>query len=95
MFSILLRVGRATLDSSAGRLLHYVEGGARILAGVIGAGICVLAIKAGVLLEIVNESRNQFFIFFLCCAAGSSERLLPTFIRKVELHITEDGETYK
>lgn len=80
LFSILLRLGKASLDPAAGPDLHYFEGAGRVVAGAISAAACAVAIKSGQLLPILNSTPLDSALFLTCFLFGGSERLLPAFI---------------
>lgn len=85
--SILLRVGSVPLDSSAGRWMYYLEGVSRIAVGFLGAIVITLAYKLGLVFSIINQVPDSRLegVCFVGFFAGISERLLPNFIRRVEL----------
>lgn len=84
LFSVLTRAAKIPLDPSAGPLLHFIEGAGHIAAGMIGSIFVYLALKTGLfapkLLEfgLVGQA-------LACMVAGTSERLVPTIIRKVDM----------
>ena len=75
-----------TLDPSAGPRIHYWEGACRAIAGMIGGLLIGLAIKANLILGILNDqsSNGLAALLGMCMVAGISERLVPSFIRHVE-----------
>jgi hypothetical protein len=83
LFSIISRVGRADLDPASGRTLHLVEGCARIVIGVLGSAIVLLAMKVGLILSMLNE-KGTSALLLVALVAGASERLVPTVIKQVE-----------
>jgi hypothetical protein len=83
LFSILTRLGAIALDPSAGKALHQLEGGARIFAGGIGAVIAQLAVHLSLVLGMLTKFGHPALIF-IAIIAGTSERLVPTIIKKTE-----------
>lgn len=85
MLSIILRMGKAHLDCSSGRKLHYFEAVSRVAAGCISGAIMYLAIKAGVVgvavLDAPNSISGQLLLAFV---AGASERWMPSIISKFD-----------
>jgi hypothetical protein len=89
LFSILLRVGKAPLDPSAGRPIHLMEGFGRIVVGVIGAAIVLSASRAGFILPNLTSNSG---LALLCLVAGASERLVPGLVDSVELSASNSGK---
>jgi hypothetical protein len=86
MLSILQRVGQSPLDPNAGARLHYIEGGVRIFVGMLGATLIALAVRLGLInLEVKSDPDRVILVVFLCIVAGASERLVPSFIQRVEV----------
>lgn len=88
-FSVLSRSSVISLDPSAGKMLHFVEGVSRSLAGSVGAVIAQLAVKLSILLGLLDKGTAA--LFFVALIAGVSERLVPALIRNIE----NDAETTK
>lgn len=90
--SLALRTGTLKLDSSAGRKLHMVEGGVRVIAGGLGAFFVAFAIRADLLLGAINSTSFQFpLLISFCIAAGFSERFVPTLVRTLESKALDNG----
>lgn len=89
LFSILLRIGRAPLDPAAGKIVHRLEGAARVCVGIIGASIVLAAIRAELLLPQLKETPG---IVLACLVAGASERLASTIIERVEGALTRSSD---
>jgi len=93
-FSVLTRAAKIPLDPTAGRLLHYMEGGGHVVAGMIGAVFVYLAMKAGIVapklldLGLVGQA-------LACMVGGASERLVPTIIRKVDVTKADTAKNEK
>jgi hypothetical protein len=89
---LISRTRKLNIDSSAGRQIHYFEGALRVIAGVIGAFLVALSVKAELLLGFVQTSDNSLpVICVLCMAAGWSERLVPSIIGHVETTAESPG----
>jgi hypothetical protein len=84
LFSVLLRAGKIPLDPSAGRTLHQFEGGGRILIGVLSASVIQVAAHIGIAFSIFAQKGNAG-MFIIAFAAGFSEQLAHTIIKKVEI----------
>ncbi|MBF0550436.1 MAG: hypothetical protein HQK60_07865 [Deltaproteobacteria bacterium] len=92
LLSVIMRMGDATLDSAAGRNMHLLESASRIVAGMISAIVVASAIKADLIFPIFSKlSCPQVAIVLAGLVAGSSERLAPSIIRKIESK-TEDTD---
>jgi len=83
--SIMLRSGRLQHASYAGRQLHFIESGCRIVGGFISGQIVYLGIKSGVVFtSFVSGENAPYVISFLALLAGASERFAPSIIAKIE-----------
>ena len=84
--STLERLAGFPWDCSAGRLLHTYESLARLLIGSLGAVVVAMAAKAGIVLSTSEASGESgyWLIAISCIAAGVSERLVPSFVRRIE-----------
>jgi len=85
LFSILLRAGKVPLDPSAGRLLHNLEGGGRIIIGFFSAAVIQVAAHIGIAFTIFSQ-KGRAGVFIIAFAAGFSEQLAHTIIKKVEMN---------
>mgnify|MGYP001037253028 CR=1 FL=1 len=85
LFSIITRSSKLRVNVSAGRAIHYIEGTARVVVGMIGALLVALAIEAGMFLGVINTSTYSLTLLLaVCLIAGASERMAPSIIRRVE-----------
>jgi len=84
LLSVLLRAGKVPLDPSAGKLLHHLEGGGRILIGVLSALIVLAAAHIGIIFTIFAQ-KGCAGMFVIAFAAGFSEQLAHTIIKRVEM----------
>lgn len=83
--SIVMRMGKATLDSAAGKTLHQLECASRILAGMIFAVIVALAVYSEMILPVFRKSQHPHaFILLIALVAGASERFAPSIIETLE-----------
>jgi hypothetical protein len=86
--SILTRLAqpdRIKVDAGAGAAIHRLECGARIAAGMAGALLTALAVKADLLLGFAKSANHHFaFLMVICIVAGASERFVPGLIKRVE-----------
>lgn len=83
LLSVFQRLTKIPLDPTAGRKLHYYEGSARILTGVVAGWVSQLAVKLGLVLTILAD-KGWPAIFIVGFIAGISERFLPSLIKQVE-----------
>ncbi len=85
LLSVMSRSNRLIMDANAGKALHQLEGLSRIGAGLIGALLVALSIKAGIILGGASFSGNpQALLLAFCIVAGTSERLVPSLIASLE-----------
>ena len=84
------------VDAGAGRLIHVVDCVSRLLAGAAGALLVAFAVQADVFLSFTKASQHSLAILLvLCVAAGASERLVPSLIKRVETTSAGLMETQK
>lgn len=95
LISIIMRVREVSLNASAGYLLHYFEGCARVVVGVLGAFLVALAIKANLLVGAITRFDTPILAFAsmatICFVAGASERIVPNLIRRIETGTSADN----
>ncbi len=85
IISIISRGDKINLDANAGKAIHLTEGIARIIVGIAGASLVALAYEGGILFSGLKFQGNQFAVLLtLAIVAGTSERLVPSLISKVE-----------
>lgn len=85
LLSIVIRISNANLDPGSGKLLYYLEGGSRIIAGMIGAILVGLGMQLGLLLpEMKDHSQQMAALVMACLVAGTSERMIPSVISKFD-----------
>jgi hypothetical protein len=86
--SILIRLARPDgikVDAGAGAAIHCLECAARIAAGMAGALLSALAIKADLFLGFAKSADHHLaFLLMTCIVAGASERFVPGLIKRVE-----------
>jgi len=83
--SIILRSGHLQHASYAGKYLHFVESGCRLIGAFITGQIVLLGIKSGIIFSsLVVEADSQYIIPLLALLAGASERFAPSIITRVE-----------
>lgn len=82
---VIMRIGKIGIDAMAGRSIHRFEGVIRIIAGMAGAALITLAIKANVFLGALDSAEKSLpLILTIAMIAGASERIVPNLIKKVE-----------
>lgn len=83
--SIILRSGRLHHASYAGKKLHFIESGCRVIGGAISGQIAYLGIKSGILFTtLITQENSQYVLALLALLAGASERFAPSIITKIE-----------
>jgi hypothetical protein len=83
--SIIMRMGKATLDSAAGKTLHCLECLSRIIAGMIFAVIVALAIHSELILPVYRKIQTPHaFLILFALIGGASERFAPSIIESLE-----------
>lgn len=83
--SIILRSGNLKNASYAGKWLHFIESGCRLIGGFITGQIVYLGIKSGILFSsLICNSNSQYMICLLALLAGASERFSPSIITKID-----------
>lgn len=88
--SMVLRLGNTSLDSAAGKYLHYCESIARIFTGAVSALVIVLTIKSGVFVPtFLKEPGSLWSTMLAAFLAGISERWMPSVVSRF------DGEAGK
>lgn len=89
LLSVMSRSDRLVIDANAGEFLHHLEGYSRIIAGLIGGLLVSLAVKAKLFAGGVTFTGNEFaLMLFFCTVAGTSERLVPSLIMRVDKFIS-------
>jgi len=89
--STLLRLGDVRLDVFAAPLGIYVNGAAPIVAATIGGALVAGAVKANLVAIAANQSRALLLV--MCAVSGTSERLVPSLINKVEVALPVSQDT--
>lgn len=85
LLSVMSRSNRLIMDANAGKVLHQLEGLSRIGAGLIGALLVALSIKAGIIFGGTSFMGNPLALLLaFCIVAGASERLVPSLIATFE-----------
>ena len=85
LLSIILRIGKESLDSSSGQRLLRLEGISRILAGCLSGLLAMFAFNAGILFPtLVNETNHLWGLGLISFISGISERFVPSLVTKFE-----------
>jgi len=91
LLSVIQRSRALGLEPAAGKRLHYMEGVARIIVGGLGAMLLGLAFKGDLLLGFAAKSPDApVLLAVICFVAGASERLVPSFIEKIDISQTNN-----
>lgn len=86
LLSVISRSEKIKLDATSGKSIHVTEGICRVTAGLIGGAILALLLKAGLIfsgIKLHGESKLAF-LMILSFSGGLSERIIPSFIKKLE-----------
>lgn len=85
LLSIIMRMGKTSLDCSAGKTLHQLESVSRIVAGMISAVLACLAVYAEIIFPVFSKLGNaRAFLVLISLVAGASERWAPSIIENLE-----------
>jgi len=86
--SLLIRLAKPEgikVDAGAGAAIHRLESAARMTAGMAGALLAALAVKADLFLGLTKSSEHHLaFLMLTCVVAGTSERFVPGLIKQME-----------
>lgn len=95
LVSTIISVRRTSLNASFGATIHYFEGVARIVAGIVGGALTGLAIKGNLVLGSINyvahTTGHSALLFLFALAAGASERIVPSFVKRAEVAADSHG----
>lgn len=85
LLSVIVRTGRLKFDCSAGKKLHYLEGGSRIAAGAISGVLVALAIKSEIVFAVLAQGNKLHLVMMLgALVGGAGERLATSIISKFD-----------
>lgn len=85
LLSVIWRSGKITLDCSAGRRLHYLEGVSRIWAGALSGTIAGLAVRYGIVLAPLAHGQALHGVMILAgFAAGAGERIATSIVSEFD-----------
>lgn len=88
LLSVLRRTEKIQMDPTAGPFIHYIESVSRVLAGIIGAFIFALAIKANIIFGFTQATGYSLaYLLTICTCAGASEMLVSGFIKRIETSV--------
>jgi hypothetical protein len=77
LLSILLRIKDLNVNAASGPFIHRLEGGARIIVGMIGAFIVALGVRSDLILGYINSVPHSLAALIAVCAiSGASERIV-------------------
>ncbi|MFI4939293.1 MAG: hypothetical protein ACHP7O_02935 [Burkholderiales bacterium] len=84
-FAIITNSRASKLDASAGPRIHQLDGVLRVGAGIAGAFLLSLAIKANIIFGVAKTFDSPLAAFYtLCFVAGWSERFSQSLVTRVE-----------
>ena len=85
LFSVILRIGRLSVDCASGKTLHDLEGFSRILAGAISGTFVAIAFFSGIFFPaVVQAEKSHYAIILLAMLSGISERSAVSLIAKFQ-----------
>jgi hypothetical protein len=85
LLSVITRTGKLKLDCSAGKWLHYLEGGSRIWAGVLSGFLVALAVRYEIILAPLARGEKMLGVMLIAgFIGGAGERLAKSIISKLE-----------
>jgi hypothetical protein len=93
LISLVLPHTSARLDRQAGASILQIEGMLRVTLGALAGFLVSLAINANVFLSFLdskglNASQSNALLLLIAVIAGTSERLLPSLVKRVEQQTT-------
>jgi hypothetical protein len=85
LLSVIWRSGELKFDSSAGRRLHHLEAGSRVVAGALSGLLLALAVRYKIVLGGFVTGENLTGVMMIAAlAGGSGERLASSIISKFD-----------
>lgn len=85
LFSVLLRIGRLSVDCASGKSLHNLEGFSRILAGAISGTFVAVSFYSGIFFPaVVQAEKAHFAVILLAMISGIAERSAVSLIAKFQ-----------
>jgi hypothetical protein len=85
LLSVLIRLRDIPPSPSVATRMHWIEGAAKSLAGMIGAIFVLLAIRGGILFPAIPSTLALVVAFM----AGASERFIPSMIERTEVALLD------
>ena len=96
VFSIVTRTKSIEVDAAAGKPIHILESSVRIASGGVGAILVALAVKTNLVLGIAKSfDHSVAALLAICIVAGTSERVVPSLIKRVEGSVSAHPATIK
>lgn len=99
LFSVILRIGRLSVDCASGKSLHCLEGFSRILAGTISGTFVAVSFYSGIFFPaVVQAERAHYAVILLAMISGIAERSAVSLIakfqsEKLEINVNEREAT--
>ena len=79
------------VNLESGKVIYSFEGAMRVVVGMLGALLAALMIKANLILGAINTLGNSNAVMLaICIAAGASEQITPSLVKKVESIVAAD-----
>jgi hypothetical protein len=93
LISIIFRSNKLAVNLESGKTIYHTEGAIRVVVGIFGALLIALMIKGNLVLGTINTLGNAFAVMLaVCIAAGASEQITPSLIKKVESIVAADDQ---
>jgi len=91
LISIIVRSNKMVVNLESGKVIYSFEGAMRVVVGMLGALLAALMIKANLILGAINTLGNSNAVMLaICIAAGASEQITPSLVKKVESIVAAD-----
>lgn len=80
VLSVASRQQQIPVDPNRNPQMHISNGMARIILAALSGLACFLAIKSGVILNLLQEQSNDYDVLFFCFLSGFSEKFMPNVL---------------
>jgi hypothetical protein len=84
VFSVMANQTRIPVDLNNSKMMHCTTGASRALVGLIAGAVCLLSIKGGIFLGLVERGASEMSELFFCFLSGFSETFIPNILRQHE-----------
>lgn len=85
LFSVVANQARIPVDLNNSKFMHGATAASRALVGLIAGAVCLLSIKGGIFLGLVERgTTSEMSELFFCFLSGFSETFIPNILRQHE-----------